>query len=441
MNRQLLENLELLVSKGHPICTDSRQVEQGAIFFALKGASFNGNQFALQALEKGCVAAVVDEKVPLQDERIIETTDVLHTLQQLSLFHRKQFTLPVMGITGSNGKTTTKELVHAVLATTCKTLATKGNLNNHIGVPLTLLGLKPEHQLAIIEMGANHIGEIGELSALALPDFGIITNIGKAHLEGFGSLENIVKTKTELYSSVQSRNGKLFVNGDNELLMHEAGLAKSILYGRKPSNLCSGLIIGENPFLSISFRVNLPFGKAQKGLAGQIHTRLVGAYNFENVMAALTIGLYFGVTPEDATRAIENYSPSNSRSQLINNGRNRILLDAYNANPTSMAAAIGNFLAFGKPPKAVILGDMLEMGDQSRQEHREIINLLLNKPFRLIILVGSEFKAVAKPSDPVMIFDDVQQASLWLKANPLQDYNILVKGSRGIRMEKVLDVL
>lgn len=441
MDKLLLQKLDDLVSRGHPICTDSRQAEPGAIFFALRGAAFNGNQFAHQALEKGCVAAVVDEKPSHPDDRIFETMDVLSTLQQLSLFHRQQYAIPVIGITGSNGKTTTKELVNKVLSSTFNTLATRGNLNNHIGVPLTLLGISPANEMAIIEMGANHMGEIGELSALALPGFGLITNIGKAHLEGFGNLENIVKTKTELYKSVRSRNGLLFVNGDNALLMDKAADANKITYGKGSQNHCSGQIISENPFVSISFQVNHSFGKTKKGISGKIQTSLVGTYNFENLLAAITIGLYFGVTPENAIRAIESYVPSNSRSQWIDNGRNIILLDAYNANPTSMAAAIENFSRFGKAPKAVLLGDMLELGEMSLQEHQQIIRLLEEKKPELIILVGPEFKATAKTSGRLLVFDHVSQASQWLKQNPLIDYHILVKGSRGIQMEKILDAL
>ena len=441
MDKYLLEKLKVLISKGHNICTDSRKAEEGSIFFALKGDTFNGNHFALKALEKGCAAVVVDEKIQSSDPRIFETSDVLLTLQTLSLIHRQQFSLPVIGITGSNGKTTTKELIHSVLSSTFQTLATKGNLNNHIGVPVTLLGLKPIHDIAIIEMGANHVGEIGELSSLALPGYGIITNIGKAHLEGFGSLENIVKTKTELYKSVKSRNGTLFVNGDNALLLNHAAETDKILYGKDKQNHCTGEIIKESPFLTISFLVNHSFGKASKGISGRINSQMVGAYNFENIMAAITIGLFFGVSPKSVTHAIEAYAPANSRSQLINNGRNVILLDAYNANPTSMAAAIENFSVFGKSPKAVILGDMLEMGDVSLQEHQQILKVIEEKKFDLIILVGREFMSVANSSNHLMVFENSFQASQWLLQNPLHGFHILVKGSRGIQMEKVLEAL
>lgn len=439
-NDQLLK-LHQLLSKGHPICTDSRLAEPGAIFFALKGESFNGNLFAKKALEKGCVAAVIDEPIEPTGENVLMVSNVLEALQQLSHFHRNLFNLPVIGITGSNGKTTTKELIHAVLASTFNTLATKGNLNNHIGVPLTLLGLKPEHEIAIIEMGANKMGEIAMLSALACPNFGLITNIGKAHLEGFGSIENIIKTKTELYSHVKGKAGLLFVSADNALLCEKSKGNKVIFYGKDNESHCSASIISDMPFVSIAFQVNKAFGKAHKGIKGNIRTQLAGVYNFENILAALTIGLHFGVSPQKAISAIENYVPSNSRSQLIKNERNTILLDAYNANPSSMAAAIENFSGFGNGPRAAMLGDMLEMGNSSMEEHNKILSLLKEKKFELLILIGPEFKAVAKPGKNLLIFDTSSAAAEWLLKNPLKGYNVLIKGSRGIQMEKVLESL
>jgi len=441
MEKKHIEKLHQLVLKGHTICTDSRQTKSGDIFFALKGENFNGNKFALHALEKGCVIAVVDEPVAPGNEKLMQVSNVLKSLQQLSHFHRQQFSLPVIGITGTNGKTTTKELTHAVLASTFRTLATKGNLNNHIGVPITLLELTAEHEIAIIEMGANHLGEIGELSLLANPGYGLITNIGKAHLEGFGSVENIIKTKTELYAYVKIAGGQIFVNGENSLLTEKAQGAGLITYGKDDQNHCSGSIIGEQPFLEIEFIVNNPLGKTLPGTKGSLQTKLVGAYNFENVMAALTIGLHFGVSPENAVAAIEAYQPSNSRSQLIDNGRNVILLDAYNANPTSMAAAIRNFAGFGQSPRALILGDMLELGETSREEHKQIIKMLEESNFECIILVGPEFMAVAEPSEKRMVFEKAEAAAEWLRQDPMQGYYILVKGSRGIQMEKVLESL
>ncbi len=441
MEKKNIDKLHQLVLHGHTVCTDSRQTKPGDIFFALKGENFNGNKFALQAIENGCALAVVDEPVAQGNEKLIQVDNVLKSLQQLSHYHRQQFSLPVIGITGTNGKTTTKELTHAVLASTFHTLATKGNLNNHIGVPLTLLDLTAEHEIAIIEMGANHLGEIGELSVLANPGYGLITNIGKAHLEGFGSVENIIKTKTELYNHVKNARGQIFVNGENSLLTEKARGAELITYGKGSQNHCAGSIIEEKPFMKIDFIVNKPLGKALSGTKGSIQTMLVGAYNFENVMAALTIGLYFGVNPENAMAAIEAYQPSNSRSQLINNGRNVILLDAYNANPTSMAAAIRNFTSFGKSPRALILGDMLELGETSREEHRQIINLIAENHFDLSILVGPEFLAVAESSENCLLFAHAECAAGWLKSQSLKGYHILVKGSRGIKMEKVLEAL
>ncbi|HSV88844.1 MAG TPA: UDP-N-acetylmuramoyl-tripeptide--D-alanyl-D-alanine ligase, partial [Bacteroidales bacterium] len=270
VNSNVLQRLYQLLTQGNSICTDSRQATAGAIFFALKGNNYNGNHFAIKALENGCVASVVDEPAGVNNDQIILVENVLETLQQLSLYNRKKFNLPVLGITGSNGKTTTKELVFAVLNTTFNTLATQGNLNNHIGVPLTLLRLNGSHQMAIIEMGANHVGEIELLSGLACPDYGLITNIGKAHLEGFGSLENILKGKTELYNHVSNENGLLFVNGDNQQLTGKATGISHILYGRKETFHCSARITGQNPFLSLEFMVNKPFGKANKGITGNI---------------------------------------------------------------------------------------------------------------------------------------------------------------------------
>lgn len=439
MESNILNKLHQLVLNDHAICTDSRKAEPGNIFFALRGDNFDGNLFARQAIEKGCIAAVADEgSVAAPDIFIVD--DVLATLQNLALLHRKQYNLPVIGITGSNGKTTTKELVHAVLSTSFRTLATKGNLNNHIGVPLTLLTIRPEHQIVIIEMGANHIGEVGQLSELAIPGFGLITNIGKAHLEGFGSFENIILTKTELYKHVKSQNGLVFINGDNPLLCAKA-IGTKIFYGQSEKHHCSGQINQNKPFVGIEFKVNKNFGKALKGTTGQINTRLVGVYNFENIMAALTIGLYFGVSPTNAVKAIESYVPANSRSQLIENNRNTILLDAYNANPTSMEAAIENFSEFGSRPKMAILGDMLEMGSSSATEHKHIVNLLKKKKFELNILVGSEFRSAAPPLPEFKVFETSAAAAHWLSQYPVKGYHILVKGSRGMQMEKVIEYL
>lgn len=438
---EVLQILHRYVESGRPICTDSRQVAPGAVFFALKGDNFNGNHFAEKALENGCIAAVIDEPVSRENNKVILVENVLETLQQLSIYHRKQFTIPVLAITGSNGKTTTKELVHSVLGSTFKTLATEGNLNNHIGVPLTLLRLNGLHEMAIIEMGANHVGEIEQLSGFAYPTYGLITNIGKAHLEGFGSLENILKGKTELYRHISSENGLLFVNGDNLQLSEKAKGTKQIVYGQSEAFHCSGRITGMNPFLTLEFRVNKPLGKTKKGISGQINTKLIGAYNFENILASIAIGLYFGVSPEKAISAIEAYQPVNNRSQLIKNQRNTVILDAYNANPTSMAAAISNFAEFGIAPRAVLLGDMLEMGSDSQAEHQQIVELLKERKFEINILVGTEFMKTICPNSGFETFNNSVEATAWLKENPLNGFHILVKGSRGIRMEKTLEAL
>ncbi|HAJ99064.1 MAG TPA: UDP-N-acetylmuramoyl-tripeptide--D-alanyl-D-alanine ligase [Bacteroidales bacterium] len=437
----VLHHLHQLISKGFAVCTDSRQAGTGSIFFALKGDRFNGNLFALNALENGCEAVVVDEPVGQNNSKIIQVDSVLQTLQMLGLHHRQQFSIPVIGLTGSNGKTTTKELIHKVLSSSFNTLATQGNLNNHIGVPLTLLRLNTQHEIAIVEMGANHVGEIALLSQLAQPTHGLITNIGKAHLEGFGSVENILLGKTELYRHIQSKQGTLFVNGNNEKLMTQSEDISRVLFGTADHNHLTAILIDERPMLKIAFSVRKSFGKAEVGNAGICSTQLVGAYNFENVLAALTIGLFFGVAPHAAAQAIESYQPANSRSQIVENGKNTILLDAYNANPTSMAAALQNFAGFGKTPRAALLGDMLELGIASREEHQQIANLAQKLDFDLTILVGKEFSHIAIPSGNFQKFDSVEQARDWLKQNPLLGYHVLVKGSRGIKMEKSLDVL
>jgi len=438
---QLLETLHKLVLSGHTPCTDSRKATKKSLFFALKGDHFNGNEFAVKAVENGCSLAIVDEPVEHPSGKIIRVANALETLQQLGLYHRQQFRIPVIGLTGSNGKTTTKELTNCVLSEKYQTLATAGNLNNHIGVPLTLLGLQPKHQITIIEMGANHLGEIALLSRLSQPGYGLITNIGKAHLEGFGSVANILKGKTELYDHVGLSNGILFVNGDNPKLIDPSAKIPHVLYGTRKGFHVVARLIQERPYLKIGFTVEKEFGQAQKEAETICDSQLVGLYNFENIVSAITIGLYFGVTPTAAARAIASYRPQNSRSQVVDNGRNTILLDAYNANPTSMAAALGNFSGFGQKPRAALLGDMLELGDSSLEEHQIIADYAKKLDFEVTLLVGREFSKIKIPDNRFQIFAEVEQARQWLIHNPLKGYHILLKGSRGIQMEKTLDAL
>lgn len=423
----------------HPIiCTDSRVCPEGSIFFALKGDNFNANAFALSALEKGCAFAVVDEPEFAVDERFILVENVLESLQQLAAYHRKQLGTRIIGITGTNGKTTTKELIAAVLKEKYNILYTQGNLNNHIGVPLTLLQLKPEHQLAIIEMGANHPGEIKMLCEIACPDHGIITNVGKAHLEGFGSFEGVKKTKAELYEYIFEHGKNIFINKDNEHLVEmatnvgfEIDKAHVREYSLDPENwICYiyGQITGCSPFLEMECTIDL-FDKFN------VKTKLIGAYNAENVLAAVAIGEYFGLEKNEIKSGLEKYVPQNNRSQLTVTNRNKLVVDAYNANPTSMQAAILNFAQMEVEHKTLILGDMLELGEQSAKEHQNVVDLLQQNMFENVLLVGNEFK---NTNHSFEIFNDINELIVFLEENPITGNYILIKGSRGIKLEKVL---
>jgi len=426
----------------HPIiCTDSRICPSGSIFFALKGENFNANAFALSALEKGCSFAVVDEAEFAVDERFILVDDVLETLQQLATQHRKQTGIRVIGITGTNGKTTTKELIASVLSEKYKVLFTQGNLNNHIGVPLTLLQIKPEHQIAVIEMGANHPGEIKMLCEIAQPDYGIITNVGKAHLEGFGSFEGVKLTKSELYKYIFSNGKAIFINIDNKNLVEMAtkvgfklNAANVRKYSLNPENQecnVSGQITDCSPFLNMECSIDL-FDKFK------VKTKLIGAYNAENVLAAGTIGEYFGLTKRTIKRGLEKYIPQNNRSQLTVTKHNKLVVDAYNANPTSMQAAILNFAQIEVKHKTLVLGDMLELGEQSDQEHQNIVDLLQQNMFSTVLLVGNEFQ---KTKNSYLCFQNVSELEKYLESNPIRKNYILIKGSRGIKLEKILPIL
>jgi UDP-N-acetylmuramoyl-tripeptide--D-alanyl-D-alanine ligase len=431
MNSHIKE-IHKLLSQGAKVSTDTRQIENGCIFFALKGDKFDANDFAKQALEKGAIKAVIDKKLPEDHPGLLLVDDSLKTLQDLAVYHRNQFNIPVLGITGSNGKTTTKELINAVLSKKYNTLCTRGNLNNHIGVPLTLLNLNPSHELAIIEMGANHVGEIGFLSSLASPTYGLITNIGKAHIEGFGSFENIIKGKTELYEYIRNNGGSIFLNEDNEILSSKASGLTTHSYGKGSAPAVKGRIISSSPFLQIEFRTNeLP-------QPIKVNSQLLGGYNFENIMSAVSAGLHFGVSPEMIREALENYAPANSRSQLKESGRNTLFLDSYNANPTSMRAAIENFSNLEtKQPKGLILGDMLELGDTTHHEHEEIIKLTKAYPYSFVILVGEFFTKTCPDLPAYISFGDSAAAAAFIKNKNISDHTILMKGSRGIKLEIV----
>ncbi len=403
------------------------------MFFALKGPNFNANAHAAEALSKGARFAVVDDPMVVQDDRFLLVPDVLTALQDLAKYHRRNFNLPVIAITGSNGKTTTKELVHAVLASDRHTLATSGNLNNHIGVPLTLLRLTAEHEIAIIEMGANKPGDIAELAAVAEPTHGLITNIGKAHLEGFGNFDGVVRTKTELYQFIRGKEGCLFVNAEDQLLMEKSSGVTRITYGPTPWGDTTGRTSGSGPFLELTFQ-------GRGNIDHTVKTHLIGDYNLPNAMAAIAIGQYFKISDKHIAQALSDYRPGNNRSQFTDTGRNRLIMDAYNANPSSMAAALENFASMAsKEPKLAILGDMLELGEATEMEHLAIIDLTL----RLGIdtrTVGGSFKSAAAGEGPAC-FETTEDLLAALKAEPIQGRLILLKGSRGIRLETVVPEL
>ena len=415
------------------VCTDTRQIIKDSIFFALKGGNFNGNQFALKALEEGASFAIVDEKEFAVNERCLLVDNVLTALQQLANHHRKKLKIPVLAITGSNGKTTTKELTAAVLSRKYKTLYTKGNLNNQIGVPLTLLSITKEHEMAVIEMGANHQKEIEALCKIAEPNFGIITNIGKAHLEGFGGIEGVKKGKGEMYQYIKSSNGLIFINGDNNTLHELLGdFSNKISYGSSMAYDFTGNADLNNSMLMVH---------CLKPFSADIKTNLTGIYNFENVMLSVAVGYYFKVPQEEIKSAIENYVPSNQRSQVVSKSNKvTIVLDAYNANPSSMAAALDNFSKAFHGTKIVALGDMLELGDESKKEHLAIGKQLKKLNFNDVILVGPEFKSVAQEFN-YHYFITSQDASAWIAGNNFQNCTILIKGSRGIKMELISEAI
>jgi UDP-N-acetylmuramoyl-tripeptide--D-alanyl-D-alanine ligase len=408
--------------------TDTRKLKAGDIFFALKGPNFNGNQFAPAALAAGSAYAVVDEPPVTPDSRIIVVDDVLTTLQQLAKYHRQQFTIPFIAITGSNGKTTTKELVYTVLSAGYKTYTTQGNLNNHIGVPLTILSVKYDAEMAVIEMGANHLKEIASYCEYTLPTHGIITNCGKAHLEGFGSIEGVRQGKGELYDFLRAHNGTAFVMWDYDYLQTmSAGIPTVIKYGTSSAVDVRGAVEQSEPFLTVSIAkgADLPV----------IQTQLVGSYNLPNVLVAVAVGKFFGVTNMNIKGAIEQYTPSNSRSQLIEKNGNKFILDAYNANPTSMKAAIENFAGIQAKNKVLMLGGMAELGHESLQEHEAIIDLIKHHPWKAVVLVGGDF---VKIDHPFIKMANSTEAAAWFHHQQFNDTYFLIKGSRSMQMEKVI---
>ena len=415
------------------VSTDSRKISPGCIFFAIKGETFNGNRFAAAALEKGASLAVVDEEVQADASRCLKVEDSLRALQQLAAVHRENIQAEILAITGSNGKTTTKELVGRVLSAVYPAFATSGNLNNHIGVPVTLLSIPPGTTHAVIEMGANHQGEIAALCKIANPGSGLITNIGKAHLEGFGGPQGVIKAKTELYAHLRSNHGMAFVNVDNPLLMSKAEGIPSFTYGSAKGADCRVRLIDQNPYLLIEWK--------QDGRIERIQTRMYGAYNFENIAAAIAVGEFFHVDKQNIIDSIAGYVPENNRSQILATARkNTIILDAYNANPTSMTMALEDFSALPGKNKVLILGDMLEMGEYSRSEHQAVITRIIELGFHHVFLVGEIFDSLEVPQ-PWRKFPDTALVKQWLKKNEISEHSLLIKGSRKIGLEDLIESL
>ncbi|WP_346710385.1 UDP-N-acetylmuramoyl-tripeptide--D-alanyl-D-alanine ligase [Phocaeicola salanitronis] len=409
------------------VTTDSRHCPQGSMFIALKGETFNGNAFAAQALAQGCRYAVVDEPEYARGESYILVDDCLQVLQQLANYHRRQLKTPIIGITGTNGKTTTKELVSSVLSKKYKVLFTQGNLNNHIGVPLTLLRLNKEHEMAVVEMGANHPGEIKALVQIAEPDYGLITNVGKAHLLGFGSFEGVIKTKGELYDFLREKgNATIFIQNENSYLNAIAHGLHCVRYGQASGLFVSGKLLSCSPFLAFEWM--------SEGNTYPVQTHLIGAYNLDNALASVAIGKYFDVAPEDICEALSTYMPQNNRSQLVDTGRNKLIVDAYNANPTSMMAALENFRQVQAPHKMVILGDMKELGEASLEEHRKIVGFLDGCRFDRVMLAGPEFKAVASAYEH---FDNVDAVKEALEKSKPVGFTILIKGSNSMKLSQL----
>lgn len=411
------------------VTTDSRRCPEGSIFFALHGDNFDGNNFAAKALDAGAAYAVVDKPEVATDHRYIVVPDTLKALQDLAAEHRSHLNIPIVGITGTNGKTTTKELVTAVLATHYRTTATIGNLNNHIGVPLTLLSIQPDCQIAVVEMGANHPGEIATLAAIVRPTVGLITNVGKAHLQGFGSIEGVLRTKTELYDQLRKDNGTIFVNAADPMLIDTIGSYRPVVsYSANPdiaADINARTIPSDSPYLRILWGDT------------EIHTSFIGTYNINNMLAAIAVGRHFNVPDNLITAALTQYTPGNSRSQLLKTDRNTIIVDAYNANPTSMAAAIDSFTAIQAPQKIAILGDMLELGTQSHHEHQAIIDRLTKAGIQAI-LVGHNFATCHSPYTSVK---DTAELTDHLTRHPLTAHTILLKGSNGIGLQSVVKYL
>lgn len=416
-----IEQLYKIYCNSYLVDTDTRKVRKNSIYFALKGENFNGNKFAAIALKNGATYAIVDEEKYNTHSNIILVKNVLETLQQLANFHRKKLNIPIIALTGSNGKTTTKELINVVLNKKFKTTATIGNLNNHIGVPLTLLSMTPSTKIGIVEMGANHLKEIEFLCNIAEPNFGYITNFGKAHLEGFGNFERIIEGKSELYNYLRNNNRIAFVNKNDELQVTQSKGINSISFD---TNLIH--FLEAEPFVKVQFKNTL------------IESQLIGKYNFNNIAAAIAIGNYFKVSEENIQHAIENYIPTNNRSQIINKGTSKIILDAYNANPSSMQAALENFSQLKGNSKMVFLGDMFELGTTSEEEHQKIAELVTSFNFSNVFLIGKAFSTTKVKN--ALVYNSFEAFQTSNKQLNIENTTILIKGSRGMALERILDL-
>jgi UDP-N-acetylmuramoyl-tripeptide--D-alanyl-D-alanine ligase len=416
-----LKELYTLYCQHYLVDTDTRKIRKNTLYFALKGENFNGNKFAEEALKKGAHYSIVDEKEYVTSSKIILVDDVLSTLQKLASHHKEIINVPVIGLTGSNGKTTTKELINSVLSTQYKTTATLGNLNNHIGVPLTLLSMTPTTEIGIVEMGANHPKEIAFLCTIATPDFGYITNFGKAHLEGFGSIEGVIEAKSELYTYLKENKKTVFVNHDDEIQVRKTTEMKTAFFDT------SIALLEANPYVKVTIKNEV------------ISTNLIGAYNYSNISAAITIGTFFNIGPKNIKNSLERYIPRNNRSQIITTkNSNTLILDAYNANPTSMKAALDSFSMINSMHKIVILGDMFELGSESEKEHQFISDYCTELNFTNVLLVGKLFNKTTSNHLKFEVFDDLKKHVTKTK---IKKHQLLIKGSRGMALERITESL
>ena len=426
----IIEELYQHFKQCSTVSTDTRKIEEGSLFFALKGDNFNGNNFASQALSSGAKYCVIDEKQYATDERYLVVEDVLKALQQLATYHRKQLKIPIIALTGSNGKTTTKELINAVLSKKYDTTATQGNLNNHIGVPLTLLQMNESTEIGIVEMGANHPNEIGLLCEIAHPNYGLITNFGKAHLEGFGSIEGVIKAKSELYDYLMAHQKTIFVNENDHLQVRQTLDSKNVYKFGLLTSLDTMLeIIDTQPYVTLRYNQSV------------IKSRLTGNYNFNNIAVAIAIGSYFDVDPKDIISAIEDYTPTNNRSQIIEKDSNTIIMDAYNANPTSMLAALENFKQLHQERKIIFLGDMFELGQTAETEHQFIVDYLEKNDLGKVYLIGKNFFKTKVQLAKIEKFETFDDLKLNIQNHPVKDSFLLIKGSRGMALERILELL